>query len=117
MADTKLSVQSRWLFALLSTYANQQDLCWPSIRTLAEAAGASVRTVQRWMHELELAGWVVRHGDAGAGEVLRTGALGKCCTYLLIRDAGVLISGQANPAKPEVIRKQPKTGDTHVTGG
>ncbi len=44
---------------LCDSYANHKTACcWPSNETLALALGADVRSVQRWLKELRLQGWV-----------------------------------------------------------
>ena len=46
------SIQARFLFALLLSYAWQEGHCWPGQRRLAEDLEVSERTIRTWLKEL-----------------------------------------------------------------
>lgn len=59
--DSKgLSAQARILLGVLCTYAMGKNKAWPGQKLLAEEMGVSVRSVQRYVEELEESGWVVK---------------------------------------------------------
>ena len=61
LTDNELSQTSRFIFAILCTFANFQNRnCWPSIKTVAELSGYSERTVNRAYNELEQRGVIKR---------------------------------------------------------
>ncbi len=45
--DIQVSLRAKGLYALLSTYANKDRVCYPSISTLAELSNVSRRTIER----------------------------------------------------------------------
>ena len=61
LRDKKLSGTSRLVFAILCSYANfNTRSCFPKIKTLAEDAGFSERTIQKALSELEERGVLKR---------------------------------------------------------
>jgi hypothetical protein len=70
-SDSSLSPEARLLYALLLDFARGKDGCYPTERTLAKLIGgrkkdgkpgpAHVRSVQRWLAELEVRGLIRRH--------------------------------------------------------
>ena len=64
MRDGRLSMQAKYLYGLLLSYAWQNDEAHPGVKTLCEAAGVGKDTLGKYMHEL---------ADAGLIEVRRRG--------------------------------------------
>ncbi len=58
LRDTRLSPGAKLCYALLLSYAWQKDSCFPGQETLAEDAGASRRSIVRFMKELEQSGYL-----------------------------------------------------------
>ncbi len=60
LRSTEVSVEARWLWTCLEDYASPDSpQPFPGQDTLAEFAGKSVRTIQRWEKELVEAQWLV----------------------------------------------------------
>jgi DNA-binding transcriptional MocR family regulator len=53
-----LSPGAKVVYALLLSYAWQEDHCWPGQERLADEAGASARSVRTWLQELRERGLV-----------------------------------------------------------
>jgi len=51
--DPGLSLRAKGLYALLSSYANKERVCFPSVITLSELSGVSRRTIERTLNELQ----------------------------------------------------------------
>jgi len=67
--DPEVSKSDLWLLALLSTYADKDGYCWPSLGVLAEQARMTKPGVSKALHRLEKAGWlkiIQRHRDNGS---------------------------------------------------
>ena len=82
LRDPRLSVQAKALYALLATYADNDDRdCWPRQSVLAEQLGCSDDSVQRYVRELVRLGAVeveARYrpdGGRGANDYVLTDAL------------------------------------------
>lgn len=58
--DERLSAGAWRAFAILSSYADPSRRCFPSQTRIAKDLGASRTTSQRWIDELERAGWIIR---------------------------------------------------------
>jgi hypothetical protein len=56
--DTDISIGARLLYADLMGYAGPDHTAFPSRKTLAEDMGRSIGTIDRWVEELEKAGWL-----------------------------------------------------------
>jgi hypothetical protein len=56
LCNAALSMGARFVYTLLLSYAWQEDRCFPGQERLARDVGCSVRTVQRYLAELEDAG-------------------------------------------------------------
>lgn len=65
MRDTALSVQERWLYALLCTHADKNGCCRRSLEAIAGEAGVQRRAVQKWLLGLETRGLVCKLNDVG----------------------------------------------------
>ena len=50
--DSELSLRAKAIYALLSTYANRERECYPSVSSLCDRAGVSRRTMERILKEL-----------------------------------------------------------------
>lgn len=85
LLNRDLSVNARFMYALLLCYARQNNECFPGQERLAEDAGVSVRTVRRWLMELEEAGYI---------RIIQQG-LKKPNRYLLVDRWGDKTSGQS----------------------
>jgi hypothetical protein len=55
----------RWLLVRLARYADREGRCFPSMRTLAAAAGKSLATVCRWLKQLYKEGCFTRTREKG----------------------------------------------------
>ncbi len=70
-ADRRMSGRARWLFGLLCTHARRSGHCRLALTRIASAEAVSVRSIQRWLRELEAAGRVVREPVPGQADVYR----------------------------------------------
>ncbi|CEP67140.1 Uncharacterized [Moorella glycerini] len=50
--DARLSVQARWLYCILLSFAWQENECWPGQDRIAKVAGWHVNTVEKYLKEL-----------------------------------------------------------------
>jgi len=50
--ESHLSVQARWLYCILLSFAWQENECWPGQERIAEVAGWHVNTVEKYLKEL-----------------------------------------------------------------
>ncbi|MGB9662825.1 MAG: helix-turn-helix domain-containing protein [Moorellaceae bacterium] len=50
--ESRLSVQARWLYCILLSFAWQENECWPGQERIAEVAGWHVNTVEKYLKEL-----------------------------------------------------------------
>ena len=71
LSDRRLSRSARWLFSLMCSHANKQSLCRLRLERIADAEQVTVRAVQIWLKQLELAGRVERFPEAGKAHVYR----------------------------------------------
>jgi hypothetical protein len=62
MTNPDLSLQAKAIYGILSTFANKDRLCYPSIGYLADLANVSCRTVDRKIQELKNKGCIKREG-------------------------------------------------------
>lgn len=62
MTDPELSLQAKGLYALLTTYANKERECFPSINTLADVANKSCTQISTYIKELKDKKYLVRKG-------------------------------------------------------
>ena len=62
MHNVGLSLQARAVYAILSTFANREGICWPTVKTLSELSGVSRRTMHRLLNELEKKKYIKREG-------------------------------------------------------
>lgn len=62
IGDPELSIQAKGIYSILSTYANKNRKCFPSIATIADIANVSQRTVDRKIKELKNKNYVRRSG-------------------------------------------------------
>jgi len=62
IGDPELSIQAKGIYSILSTYANKNRKCFPSIATIADTANVSQRTVDRKIKELKNKNYVRRSG-------------------------------------------------------
>jgi len=60
LADERVSVGAKTLFALLDLFVGDHDGAWPAQASLGKLLGLSERQIRRWLGELEAAGWVKR---------------------------------------------------------
>lgn len=61
-----ISAKSILVWAVLQRHANADDVCWPSIRRIAELCHTGTRQVIRAIAELEQAGWLDVHRRTSA---------------------------------------------------
>lgn len=59
--DPGLSLRAKGIYSILSTYADKERKCFPSVATIAEFAGVSKRTAERALAELIEKGYIERH--------------------------------------------------------
>ncbi|TXG83049.1 MAG: helix-turn-helix domain-containing protein, partial [Spirochaetes bacterium] len=62
MTDPELSLQAKGLYALLTTYANKERECFPSINTLADVANKSCTQISTYIKELKDKKYLERRG-------------------------------------------------------
>ena len=62
ITDPELSLQAKGLYAILSTYANKNRECFPSLNTLADVSNKSVSQVSAYIKELKTKGYLTRKG-------------------------------------------------------
>lgn len=62
MTDPELSLQAKGLYAILTTYANKERECFPSINTLADVANKSCTQISTYIKELKDKKYLVRKG-------------------------------------------------------
>jgi len=62
ISDPDLSIQAKGLYAILSTYADKERLCFPSISTLADVSNKSVSQISNYLKELKTKRYVERQG-------------------------------------------------------
>ena len=62
IGDPELSIQAKGIYSILSTFANKQRKCFPSISTIADIANVSQRTVDRKIKELKIKKYIKRDG-------------------------------------------------------
>jgi len=58
LCDPTLKIEVKALYALLAAYTGQDDVCWPSVPTMAKALGCSEQSIRNWCRELEKRGWL-----------------------------------------------------------
>lgn len=58
--DAPISDAAFRLFVRLTSYADKQGVCWPSVSTLAETSGVLPRQIHKLLRELVAAGMIVR---------------------------------------------------------
>lgn len=65
LVSTKISPGAKFAYTMLLKYAWEKDFCFPGQETLAKDMGSGVRSVVRYMQELEKAGFlkIVRRGQ------------------------------------------------------
>ncbi len=61
LPEAQVSDGARRAFQALAAYAFDEAVCWPSKKTIARDLGVSPRTVDRYVAELERAGWLWIH--------------------------------------------------------
>ncbi len=90
LCNAALSMGARFVYTLLLSYAWQDDRCFPGQERLARDVGCSVRTVQRYLAELE---------DAGEIQVIQQG-LQRPNIYVILdrRTEATPMSRQDTPA-------------------
>ena len=109
--NAALSPQARCLYMILASYANAEQICWPSRSRLAADIGLSVRTVARLLKGLE-----------GVGLIERKASTGRTTTYRLLNPTICLVENSGEPTAREGLSLSgevinvPATGDTDVPG-
>src|SRR6266446_5712672 len=65
LVSTKISPGAKFAYTLLLKYAWEKDFCFPGQETLAKDMGSGVRSIVRYMQELEKEGFlkIVRRGQ------------------------------------------------------
>jgi hypothetical protein len=65
LVSTKISPGAKLAYTMLLKYAWEKDFCFPGQETLAKDMGSGVRSIVRYMQELEKAGFlkIVRRGQ------------------------------------------------------
>lgn len=53
-----LGVRAFAIFVIIRTYANKENMAFPSLLRIASLSGCNVRTVQKEIAKLEQAGWI-----------------------------------------------------------
>ena len=58
LESKEISVGAKLTYAMLLKYARELDECFPGQKRLAQDMGNGVRSVRRWLHELEKVGLI-----------------------------------------------------------
>ena len=56
LESKEISVGAKLTYAMLLKFAREENECFPGQETLAKQMGNGVRSVRRWLHELEKSG-------------------------------------------------------------
>jgi hypothetical protein len=140
------SVRSRWTWAIrdsdlpattrlvawaLATFMRADGECWPSVPTIAAAAGSNESTVKRHLRLLDERGWIERTRGGGSGR----GSRERTTRYVAALPAQsaplngskgvqrIALRGAEEPSMggtvhPEVSKEVPKEGSApHEPGG
>jgi DNA-binding IclR family transcriptional regulator len=73
MLDPDVSLEAKGVYALLSTYADKNRECFPSLKTISDAVGRSTRQVIRLISELEKVGYLKRIKRTGTSTKYKLG--------------------------------------------
>ncbi|WIX32538.1 DnaT-like ssDNA-binding domain-containing protein [Salinicola sp. JS01] len=131
---TDVKTPSRLALMLLADYANEEHVCWPSIRAMSEEMGCSVRSVQRAIDLLEQRGLVTveerqdRHGRQQSNRYRLAVGLGcQSDTPTISTQSGEGVNlaprgdsgdrGRVSPVTPLEPTKEPTTNPNTHTGG
>ena len=107
MYDGELKPLTRYVYAILTTYAGADRSVWPSRSRIATDSGLSLTTVRGALDELEAAGIIVRERRTGPSGVDRT-------SMIQLVDAP---EGRGRHTPPRRGRHTPPEGAPHDRGG
>jgi len=62
VTDPGLSLQAKGLYAILTSYADKNRRCFPSLNTLSDISSKSVSQVSLYIKELKIKGYLTRKG-------------------------------------------------------
>lgn len=62
VTDPSLSLQAKGLYAILTSYADKNRRCFPSLNTLSDISSKSVSQVSLYIKELKSKGYLTRRG-------------------------------------------------------
>ncbi len=66
--DKELPAAARLLYGELAALSNQEGFCWASNRYFANLYGATTRSVQNWLNDLEARGYIkTQYSDSASG--------------------------------------------------
>ena len=114
ITDKGLSHGAARLYVLLDDYAGAKGVCWPKQATLAHRLGASRQSVQRWIAELERAGWLAIERTGRAHRYTLKWASGSQAGGHRIPICKPVVIQQPQPVEPEAVtvaEEMPDTGE------
>lgn len=62
VTDPGLSLQAKGLYAILTSYADKNRRCFPSLNTLSDISSKSMSQVSLYIKELKTKGYLTRKG-------------------------------------------------------
>ena len=62
VTDPGLSLQAKGLYAILTSYADKNRRCFPSLNTLSDISSKSVSQISLYIKELKIKGYLTRKG-------------------------------------------------------
>lgn len=111
--DKTLAPMSKYIFSVLCTFANFNNrTCWPSVETVADAAGVSAITVRRAYKELEARGVITRSARFKDGAQISSqyfiiGHNAECYQEGLSHETVGAITQDSTPLSQEIDRTIP----------
>jgi len=101
LCDPTISREAKAVYALLAAYTGNDDVCWPSMKTIAECLGCSEQSARNWLGELSERGWVeIEHSTGRHSNKYR----------LVIPSTGVEGSTEKKEQPPTGVEGKPPTG-------
>lgn len=70
--NPKISVGAKALYGVLSSYANKDGICFPSVNRMATDLDKSTRQISRWIDELVEARVIIRYWSTEHSKSIHT---------------------------------------------
>ena len=58
LCNPLIRIEVKALYSLLASYTGADEVCWPSIATMAKALNCSGQSIRNWIDELKKSGWL-----------------------------------------------------------